>query len=302
MSDLSLQNMIQAGVHFGHEIQKWNPKMKPFVYTEQGGIHIINLQNTLIQAKKALEFLEAIASEGGRIIFVGTKNQAVESIKQAAEQSHQFYVTKRWLGGTLTNFQTIKASIDRMKKIQQMKERFDLDRYSKKEKNKIEKEYEKLQEYFAGIADMKDVPDCLFVIDMQKEKIAVSEARKLNIPVVAVVDTNCDPTLVDYPIAGNDDSIRSIRFFCELAGQAAEKGSVLWQKKLRENKEILKKKQETSGESSGHAQPDVISVNRNRKLVAAGTAEDVEIEMELEGSKQGDSSSSNSKKSEDNKE
>ena len=285
MLELNIQNMIRCGVHFGHKVQKWNPKMKPYVYTEQDGIHIINLQSTLTQTKKALAFMEKVTSKGGRIIFVGTKNQATESIREVAESSHQLFVTKRWLGGTLTNFQTIKVSIDRMKKIQQMKERFDLDRYSKRERNKIEKEYMKLQEYFHGIRDMKDVPACLFVVDIQKERIAVSEARKLNIPVVALVDTNCDPSLVDYPIPANDDSIRSLKFFCQLCGAAAEKGWATWQKSLRENQEIMQKKRASSNkDKSGGDKPAVVAVNRNRKLVAAGTAEDVEIELELEAS------------------
>lgn len=272
--------MITAGVHFGHEIQKWNPKMKPFVYTEQGGIHIIDLQKTLNYTKKALQFLEETTARGGKIVFVGTKPQALASTREAAEKSHQFYVNKRWLGGTLTNFLTIKVSIDRMKKIQQMKERFDLDRYSKKERNKIEKEYLKMEEFFCGIKDMKDVPAALFVVDINKEKIAVSEAKRLKIPVVAIVDTNCDPTDIAYPIPANDDSNRSIKFFTELVGEACLKG---WEKTGKDTKKVaVSHKQETT-KSDGLT---VVQVNKTRTLVAAGMAEDTEIELELDSETQ----------------
>ncbi|MCY4512282.1 MAG: 30S ribosomal protein S2 [Bdellovibrionales bacterium] len=288
MSELNLQNMISAGVHFGHEAQKWNPKMKPYVYAERGGIHIINLQKTLFYAKKAMEFMEGVTAQGGRVIFVGTKPQATESIKKTAEDSGQFYVIKRWLGGTLTNFQTIKISIDRMKKIQQMKTRFDLDRYSRKERNKIEKEYEKLQEYLNGIKEMKDAPAALFVIDMKKERIAVSEARKLHIPVVALVDTNCDPSLVDYPIPGNDDAVRSIQLFSKLASEACQRGRAKWEKSLRTSQGISDTAMaQTETSSQKEEGPAVVTVSRSRKLVAAGTAEDVEIKLELEASKTG---------------
>lgn len=302
MEGLNIQNMLTAGVHFGHEIQKWNPKMKPYVYTEQGGIHIINLQKTLSCTQKALDFLEDITSQGGKVIFVGTKVQALASTREAAEKSQQFYVNKRWLGGTLTNFLTIKISIDRMKKIQQMKERFDLDRYSKKERGKIEKEYAKMEECFRGIKDMKDVPACLFVIDIKKEKIAVSEAQKLNIPVVALVDTNCDPTGIDYPIPGNDDSTRSIKFFVDLACEACQKGVQKWDKNLKQIQMKSQKEDSRSGRdksSQREGGPTVVTLNRsNRTLVAAGTAEDKEIEAELSSE---DSSKEDTEKKEEKK-
>ena len=278
MSELSIQNMISAGVHFGHEAQRWNPLMKPYVYTERGGIHIINLQKTMACAKKAMDFLEETASKGGRILFVGTKSQAMDSARKAAEQSNQFYVSKRWLGGTLTNFETIKVSIDRMKKIKQMKDRFDLDRYSKKERSRIEKEYQKMEERFWGIKDMIDIPAALFVIDIQKERIAVNEAKRLNRPVVAIVDTNCNPSFVDYPIPGNDDSTRAIRFFAQLAAQACKRGWEKWEKTLRHNQMLDQKAGLNQKKGEG---PAVISILKKRRLVAAGTAEDREIELEL---------------------
>ena len=282
MQELNIQNLITAGVHFGHEIQKWNPKMKAFVYGEQGGIHIIDLQKTLFYTKKAMDFLEKKTSEGGRVIFVGTKTQALSNTKEAAELSGQFYVNKRWLGGTLTNFETLKVSIDRMKKIQKMKERFDLDRYSKKERSRIEKEYNKMEECFRGIRDMKDLPSVLFIVDIKKEKIALNEAKRLNIPVVALVDTNCDPSLVDFPIPANDDSVRSVQFFTQMAGTVCKKGWEKWEKSFSEQQTINQKIDKHSSKTSFIEGPTVINVNKNRKLVAAGTAEDMEIKMELE--------------------
>ena len=190
---LSIKTMLSAGAHFGHQVQKWNPKMKPYVYAAKGGIHIIDLQKTLACAKKAYDFAENVTANGGYFIFVATKKQAVPLIRPAAIKAQQFYVSKRWLGGALTNFQTIKVSIDRMKKIDQMRERGDLEQFSKKETSRIEKEYTRLNDYLEGIKDMKKAPSALFVVDINRENIAVAEAKRLNIPVVALVDTNCDP-------------------------------------------------------------------------------------------------------------
>ena len=282
--ELNLQNLINAGVHFGHEIQRWNPKMKPYVYKARQGIHIINLQKTLIQAQLAMNFLRKITAKGGKVIFVGTKLQASSTTEKAARDCHQFYVTKRWLGGTLTNFQTIKVSIDRMKSIEQMRERFDLDRYSKKERSRIEKEYQRLEENLKGIKDMKESPAALFITDLNKERIAFAEARCLNIPVVAIVDTNCDPSAVNYPIPGNDDSTKSINLFCALASQACKEGQQQWEINFRKEKDGSGKKQEDYKDSYFQSSdgPTVVTLTRSRKLVAAGTAEDVEIELELD--------------------
>ena len=299
MQELNIQNLITAGVHFGHEVRRWNPKMKAFVYCEQGGIHIINLQKTLVCAKKAMIFLESMTAQGGRVIFVGTKPQALASTKEAAELSSQFYVNKRWLGGTLTNFETLKVSIDRMKKIQKLKERFELDRYSKKEKSRIEKEYNKMEECFRGIKDMKDIPSVLFIVDIKKEKIALNESKRLNIPVVALVDTNCDPSSVDFPIPANDDSVRSIKFFTQMAGEACKKGGEKWEKSLHEKQAVSQKRDTRFKVESTEKGPQVISLSRNRKLVAAGTAEDMEIKMELE--KEGSNKNPDKNPKKDNK-
>ena len=284
MQELNLQSLIDAGVHFGHEIQRWNPKMKPFVYKERQGIHIINLQKTLFQTQLAMDFLRKTAAKGGRIIFIGTKLQATAATEKAAKECQQFYVTKRWLGGTLTNFQTIKVSIDRMKSIEQMRERFDLDRYSKKERSRIEKEYQRLEDNLKGIKDMKEAPAALFITDLNKERIAFAEARCLNIPVVAIVDTNCDPSAVNYPIPGNDDSTKAISLFCDLAAQACKEGRQQWEADFRREKDdsrVKTKEQEVPYSQSSEG-PTVVTLNRSRKLVAAGTAEDVEIEQEVD--------------------
>ena len=290
MPQLSLEEMFKAGIHFGHQVQKWNPKMKPYVYALQDGIHIINLEKTSALAEKALSFMENLTAGGGSFIFVGTKKQAAQIIKDTAQKHGQFYVNKRWLGGTLTNFQTIKMSIDRMRKIDQMRERGDLDRYSKKERGQIDKEQNKLNEYLAGIRDMKDTPQAMFVVDINQESIAVAEARKLGIPIVAVVDTNCDPDQVDYPIPGNDDSMRAIQFFVNKAGEACERGLKKWQSQVRgedsggkaKPRRDSTKKSEINQEVVQSSSAGVVQVFRSRKLVAAGTADDVEIAMEVE--------------------
>jgi len=183
---LNIKDMLDSGVHFGHQTQRWNPKMKPFVFTARGGIHIIDLQKTQAHAKRALEYVEQGAARGERLIFVGTKKQAVEAVQNAAKKCDQYFVTKRWLGGTLTNFVTIKQSIDRMKKIDQMRTKGELQYFSKKERSKIEKEYGRLVDYLEGIRDMKEPPTMMFVVDVTKEHIAVNEAKNLGIKVVGL--------------------------------------------------------------------------------------------------------------------
>lgn len=303
MAQVTMKEMLDAGVHFGHQTQRWNPKMKPYVYTARGGIHIINLQKSVVRANKAAEFVKSIAAEGGRMVFVGTKKQAIEPVQEAAQKSGQFYVTKRWLGGTLTNFETIKSSIDRLKKIDQMREKGELDFFTKKERSGMEKEYLKLSEYLNGIKEMKDTPKALFVVDLVKEHIAVAEAKRLNIPVIGIADTNCDPEIIDYPIPGNDDAIRSIKLFSNLIAEAFLEGAKEYESKLRtqtdkasdakaEEKDaaVEKRKARPGGgrkereEKPAASGPQVVKVQKQRKLVAAGMAEKIEIEAELESS------------------
>ncbi len=286
MATVNMKEMLDAGVHFGHQTQRWNPKMKPYVYTARGGIHIIDLQKSVLGAKNAADFVKSVGAKGGTLIFVGTKKQAVAPIQAAAEKTKQFYVTKRWLGGTLTNFQTIKTSIDRLKKIDQMRDKGELNCFSKKEHSKIEKEYAKLSEYLNGIREMKKDPACMFVVDINKEHIAVDEAKRLGIPVVAIADTNSNPENVDFPIPGNDDAIRSITLFTDMVADSFLEGQAQWQEALKNKKEeAIEEKTEAPTKETKPTQeggPAIVKMNKGRKLVAAGTADEVEIKMELE--------------------
>jgi small subunit ribosomal protein S2 len=287
---VAIKEMLDAGVHFGHQTQRWNPKMKPYVFTSRGGIHIIDLQKTVVHAKHAADFVRSVAAKGGRLIFVGTKKQAVEPILEAAAKCGQYHVTKRWLGGTLTNFQTITASVMRLRKIDQMREKGELQYFSKKERSKMEKEYIKLNDYLSGIRDMKDMPQAMFVIDLNKEHIAVAEAKRLGIPVVGIADTNTDPEAIEYPIPGNDDAIRSIKLFSDMVAEAFNEGAKTWQEEMKKSsdkgEEVVQEKevrQERPSKNQPAADgPAVFKVSKGRKLVAAGTADEVEIEMELE--------------------
>lgn len=290
MAQVTMKEMLDAGVHFGHQTQRWNPKMKPYVYSDRGGIHIIDLQKTVGHAKHAADFIKSVAAKGRQMVFVGTKKQAVEPIVEAAEKCGQFHVTKRWLGGMLTNFQTIQASINRLRRIDQMREKGELDFFSKKERAGMEKEYQRLSDYLGGIRELKDMPGAVFIVDINKEHIAVAEARKLHIPIVAIVDTNTDPELVDYPIPGNDDAIRSIKLFANLVADSYLEGAQSWAEEVKkmasqakvedEKAQVAKSERPKFQETEGG--PTIVKVNKGRKLVAAGTAEDVEIELELE--------------------
>lgn len=214
-----MKQLLEAGVHFGHQTRRWNPKMARFIFTERNGIYIIDLQKTVKKMDEAYNFVRDLAAEGGKILFVGTKKQAQESIKNEAERCNQFYVNERWLGGMLTNFLTIEKRVKRLKTLEKQAEDGTFDVLPKKEVTILKHEMEKLQKYLGGIKDMKKLPDALFVIDPKKEEIAVSEARKLNIPIIATVDTNCDPDLIDYPIPANDDAIRAVKL---LTGKIAD--------------------------------------------------------------------------------
>jgi small subunit ribosomal protein S2 len=299
MATVTMKAMLDAGVHFGHQTQRWNPKMKPYVFTARGGIHIIDLHKSVDAAKKAADYVKEVATNGGRMIFVGTKKQAVEPIIEAAQKCGQFYVTKRWLGGMLTNFSTIKASIDRLKRIDQMREKGELEFFSKKERARIEKEYGRLVEYLEGIRDMKDSPNVMFVVDLNKEHIAVAEARRLGIAVVGIADTNVDPELIDYPIPGNDDAIRSIKLFANLVADSYLEGAQVYEQRMRSQTDKasdLEKEKEGQPEakparaargaaptpSGKPAGPTVVKAAKTRKLVAAGMADVVEIQQELE--------------------
>ncbi len=222
--NITIRELLEAGVHFGHQTKRWNPKMKPYIYQERSGIYIINLQKTVEELKKACDFITKVVAQGGKILFVGTKRQAKESIKEVAVQTGNYYVTERWLGGMLTNNKTIRASIQKLEKYEKMEEDGTLKLLTKKEYSKISKEKAKLHRNLDGIREMTELPQMLFVVDIKREAIAVAEARKLRIPVVAIVDTNCDPDQVDYVIPGNDDAIRSIKYILSKVQEAIQIG------------------------------------------------------------------------------
>ncbi|MBI5166199.1 MAG: 30S ribosomal protein S2, partial [candidate division NC10 bacterium] len=234
MAIITMKDLLEAGVHFGHQTKRWNPKMKKYLFGERNGIYIIDLQKTLDKFQKAHEFLRGVAADGKPVLFVGTKKQALETISEEAQRCQMFYVNRRWMGGTLTNFQTIRKSIQRLKQVEAMKTDGTFERLPKKEVLKLEREMAKLENSLAGIKEMGTLPGAVFVIDPRKEKIAVREARKLGIPVVAVVDTNCDPDEIDYPIPGNDDAIRAIRLMTSRMADAVIEGRGLQLKEAGE--------------------------------------------------------------------
>lgn len=211
MAVISMKQLLEAGVHFGHQTRRWNPKMKKYIFTERNGIYIIDLQKTVKKVDEAYNFIKGIAENGGNVLFVGTKKQAQESVKDEAIRSGQFFINERWLGGTLTNFGTIRKRINRLKSIERMEEDGTFDVLPKKETVDLLKEKDRLVKFLGGIKEMKQIPDAMFIVDPRKERIAVAEAHKLNIPIVGIVDTNCDPDEIDYVIPANDDAIRAVK-------------------------------------------------------------------------------------------
>jgi len=219
MAVITMKQLLEVGAHFGHQAKRWNPKMKPYIFTERNGIHILDLHQTLGATEAAYEFVRQISEEGGKVLFVGTKKQAQEAIKEEAIRANMFFVNERWLGGMLTNFKTIETRIKRLKQLEAMAEDGTFEVLPKKEVIGLRHEMEKLEKYLGGIKDIPKMPGALFVVDPKKEKIAIAEAKKLGIPVVATVDTNCDPDEVDFPIPANDDAIRAVKL---LAGKMAD--------------------------------------------------------------------------------
>ena len=224
MSEVSLKDLLEAGVHFGHQTRRWNPKMKPYIFGKRNGIYIVDLQKTVALFREAADFVHDLGAAGKQLLFVGTKRQAAEVIVEEAERCGQFYVTHRWLGGTLTNYATIKTSIQRLKDLESRLADEDSP-LMKKEKLRLDREREKMHRNLSGIRDMSGLPDAMFVVDPKREDIAVAEANKLGIPVIAIVDTNCDPEMIDYVIPGNDDAIRSIRLFASKIADAYLEGA-----------------------------------------------------------------------------
>lgn len=230
MTNISMKSLLEAGVHFGHQTRLWNPKMSKYIYGSRNNIHIVDLSKTVKELKKALKFLKDISAEGKVVLFVGTTKQSQESILETATRCGSPYIKERWLGGTLTNFGTIQKSIERLKEIERMKTEKILDVLSKKENSRLNKTRLRLEKSLSGIKDMAELPSALFIIDPMVEITAVMEARKLEIPIVAVCDTNCNPDLIDYPIPGNDDAIRSVKLFCNYAADAILEGKAIAEK------------------------------------------------------------------------
>ncbi len=245
MAVLKMKELLEAGFHFGHRTRRWNPKMKPYVFGARNGIHIIDLQKTVRLFDATYKFVGKIVSEGYSILFVGTKRQSRDSVKEESERCGMFYVINRWLGGTLTNFQTIRKSVARLKELEAMKRDGSINRYKKKEILKMEKELVKLEKNLGGIKDMDELPGAVFVVDPKRDKIAVREARSLKIPVIAIGDSNCDPDEIDFIIPGNDDAIRSIRLICSKIADACIEGHNLAEERLRAEAELQKKQEES---------------------------------------------------------
>ncbi len=259
MSNITMKELLEAGVHFGHQTKRWNPKMKPYIFGARNGIYIIDLQKTVRLFKNAYGFVRDAVQTGETVLFVGTKKQAQDSVAEEAQKCNMFYVNQRWLGGMLTNFATVKQSIDRLKRLDAMFEDGSVEAYTKKEILSLEKQREKLEKTLGGIKGMSKLPGVLFVIDPKNEAIAVSEAKKLGIPVVAVVDTNCDPDPIDYVIPGNDDAIRAIRLLASKVADAVNEGSQAREVELlaeSEGESMEAASPETGAESEAAAQSE----------------------------------------------
>ena len=246
MSVISMKQLLEAGVHFGHQTRRWNPKMDKYIFTERNGIYIIDLQKTVKKVDEAYEFVKSIADQGGKMLFVGKKKQAQEAIKEEAERSGQYYINHRWLGGTLTNYKTIKGRIDRISEIEKMEADGIFEVLPKKEVIQLRKEYDKLNKFLGGIREMKSMPDAMFVVDPKKEHNAIAEAKKLGIPIVGIVDTNCDPDDVDYVIPANDDAIRAVKLLTSKMADAFvsyNEGNIEEVEETKETEEVEEKEE-----------------------------------------------------------
>jgi small subunit ribosomal protein S2 len=245
MPATTLRQLLEAGVHFGHQTSRWNPQMRPYIFTARNGIHIIDLQQTQKQLDEASSFLRQLVADGEKVLFVGTKKQAQDAIKEACERSGQYYVTHRWMGGMLTNFQVIQRRLKRLLELRAMQEKGDFERMSTKEANVHRDDLDRLEANFSGMVNMKRVPGALFVIDCKKERLAVSEANKLGIPIVAIVDTNCDPNEIQHVIPGNDDAIRSCKLIVNVLTDAILEGQqLLGERELREQEETAQRERQ----------------------------------------------------------
>ncbi len=277
MGRLTMKQLLEAGVHFGHQTRRWNPKMKPFIFGERNGIHIIDLQQTVKLFDVAYDFIVDTVANGGKVLFVGTKRQAQDNIVEEARRCGMYFVNHRWLGGTLTNFRTIRQSIDKLKKLEEWFEDGTIERFPKKERLKLERLRQKLERNLGGIKEMEDLPQAIYIVDPKKEHIAVLEARKLGIPIVAIVDTNCDPDLIDYIIPGNDDAIRAIKLLTSKIADACLEGKALWEEKLQA--ETDKAVEEEMIEAAQEAEQVSEGVE---ETLASGATEEKDAEIQAE--------------------
>lgn len=291
MSKIGMRDMLEAGAHFGHATHRWNPKMAPYIFGPRNGIHIIDLQQTVGMFKNAYEFLNTTVSKGGKVLFVGTKKQASEVVRQAAINANQYYVDYRWLGGMLTNFKTIKLSIERLNKLQTISTDGTFDRLPKKEVIKITRELEKLEKNLSGIKSMTKTPKAIVIVDPKKEHIAIKEAHTLNIPVVAIVDTNCDPTIVNYPIPGNDDSIRSVSLFIDKLANACKEGELVYQEELTVKRQKSQDNDQTHKKEHRKGGPKVEVLN---KVSIKGQKGFEDVDLSDDDSNSDDNTSENS--------
>ena len=271
MSEITMKELLEAGAHFGHQTNRWNPKMKPFIYGARSGIYIIDLQKTLVLFKEAEKFVMEMAQAGKKILFVATKKQAQELIAEEATRCGMYYINQRWLGGTLTNFSTIRKSIARLHELEKMDEENQFDLLHKKEALKLRREIDKLNKFFRGIKNMKDLPDALFIVDTRKEKIALAEGKKLGIKIIAMVDTNSNPDDVDFPIPANDDAMRTIKLFASrLANICLEGQEMSRARKDKENQEkeakekAIKEKENAEKKSAPEAKPEPVASDNGK--------------------------------------
>ena len=286
--EITMRELLEAGVHFGHQTRRWNPKMAPYIFTKRNGIHIIDLAKTIPLFKTAWEYVRDEVANGATILFVGTKKQAQEIIKEQAERCGAFYINERWPGGLLTNFQTVRKSIDKLKKLERMEAEGAFEILPKKEVVKLKKKKEKLEKILGGIKDMERIPDILYIVDTVREELAVKEAKKLGIPVVAIADTNCDPDLIDYPIPGNDDAIKAINLITTKIADAVLEGKSMREATVSEAGEIesveaemLRKAQEEGVAEVSVVESGIHGANAPEKEEALEEAVDKEVKEEL---------------------
>ncbi len=274
MPAATLRQLLEAGVHFGHQTSRWNPRMRPYIFTARNGIHIIDLQKTQTMLDEACDYARDLVASGQKLLFVGTKKQAQDVIEEVCKRTGQPYVIHRWMGGMLTNFPVIQRRLRRLADLRSMRDKGDFERMGTKEANVHRDDLERLERNFAGIADMTRLPGALFIIDCKKERIAVSEGEKLNLPIVAIVDTNCDPDAVDYVIPGNDDAIRSCRLIVSLLGEAIADGlQLLSEREVREREELARREQEEAEAAKVAAAAAEVASAAKAEAAAAEEAE-----------------------------